>query len=155
MAMAFGRAHGARLLFIPALVISAMALTAGGALAAPPAPFTVDQSSLAFGDVSIGTTATQTFTVTTSKNKSAVIDVQSSFGPYAVTGGDCLTTYDMQVPAGTSCQVEVTFSPLTVGDWSGSLTLYNCSTWFTLGDRPRCDRTHGSLTLPYTGAGAP
>jgi Abnormal spindle-like microcephaly-assoc'd, ASPM-SPD-2-Hydin len=155
MPMASGRAKRARLLLIPTLVIGAMALTAGGALAAPPAPLTTDQSSLAFGNVSIGTTGTQTFTVTTSKNKPAVIDVQSSFGPYAVTGGDCLTTYDMQVPAATSCQIQVTFSPLTVGDWSGSLTLSNCATWFTLGDRPRCDRTHGSLTLPYTGAGAP
>ena len=154
MAMAPGRAQGARLLLIPALVIGTMALTAGGALAAPPASFNVSPTSLAFGDVTVGQQGTQSFTVTTAKNKAAVIWLEFNNGPYLVTGGDCLTTWGMQIPAGTSCSIEITFTPLTAGDWSGSVTLWNCSTWFDRGGTLTCDRTHGSLTIPYTGAGA-
>jgi hypothetical protein len=154
MAMASGRAHGARFLFIPALVISAMALTAGGALAAPPASFNVSPTSLEFGSVVVGEQGTQTLTVTTAKNKAAVIWLEFNNGPYLVTGGNCLTTWGMQIPAGTSCTIDITFTPLTVGDWSGSVTLWNCVTFFDRGGTLTCDRTHGSLTVPYTGAGA-
>lgn len=154
MAMASRRAQGARLLLIPALVIGAMALTAGGALAAPPASFNVSPTSLAFGSVTVGEQSTQSFTVATAKNKAAVLWLEFSYGPYAVTGGDCLSTWGMQIPAGTSCSVEITFTPLTVGDWSGSVTLWNCVTFFDRGGTLTCDRTHGSLTIPYTGAGA-
>jgi hypothetical protein len=154
MAMASGRAHGARLLFIPALVISAMALTAGGALAAPPASFNVGPTSLDFGSVVVGEQSTQTLTVTTAKNKTAVLWLEFNNGPYLVTGGDCLTTWGMQIPAATSCSIDITFTPLTAGDWSGSVTLWNCVTFFDRGGTLTCDRTHGSLTVPYTGAGA-
>lgn len=134
-------------------VAALLALSAGTVSAAPPAPFSVDATVLAYGDVVVNGTGTQAFTVTTSR-KSVVIWVESSFGPYTVTGGDCLTTYDMQIPPATSCTVEVTFAPLTAGDWSGSLTIWNCGSWFDFGGLPKCARTHGSVSLAVTGTGS-
>jgi hypothetical protein len=152
MTMWKGRARGARAVLMSLLVPIAMVLTAGTVAAAPPAPFSVDPGSLAFGDVSINTTSSQSFTVTTAR-KDAVLWVESTFGPYTVTGGDCLTTWDMQVPAGTSCSVDITFAPLTAGDWSGSLNVWNCATWMDVGGLPVCSRTHGSVSMAVTGAG--
>jgi len=153
MTMWMGRARGARAVLVSLLLPIAMALSAGTAAAAPPAPFSVDPGSLAFGDVTINSTSTQSFTVTTAK-KGAVLSVESTFGPYTVTGGDCLTTWDMQVPPATTCSVEITFAPLTAGDWSGSLNVWNCATWIDVGGVPACSRTHGSVSIPVTGSGS-
>ena len=152
MTMWRGRARRMRPILVSLFLPLALALGAGTTAAAPPAPFGVSPSSLAFGDVTVNTTSTQSFTVSTGR-KSAVLYIEFSNGPYSVTGGDCLTTYGMQVPAATSCQVTITFAPVLKADWSGTLTVFNCATWFDFGGLPRCDRTHGSLTMPYTGAG--
>ncbi|HLX33960.1 MAG TPA: hypothetical protein VKR30_01815 [Candidatus Limnocylindrales bacterium] len=154
MTMVLGRARRPRLLLVPGLVLAALAMTAGSAAAGgPPPPFSVNVTSLDFGTVTIDTPTALSFTLTTAKNKSAVLSLVFSNGEYSVSGGSCQGTYSWQVPAGTSCDIQVTFDPLTAMDWSGSLTITNCST-FVVNTVPVCDRSHGSLTIPYTGAGA-
>jgi len=155
MATAVGRARSARAALICTLALGAIAFSAGGVAAGgPPVPFSVSPASLDFGTVTVGTSNTQTFTVTASKNKSAAMMITFSVGQYAVSGGTCVGLF-MQLAAGASCTVDVQFSPVGAGDASGTLSITNCATFaLNVNGFPVCDRSHGTLALPYTGAGS-
>src|SRR4051794_21533715 len=79
---------------------------AHAATATPPA--------VAFGDVRVGLSPTQTVTVTRN-----VLDV--SFGPVAVTGPGFAATGCSPAPApGSDCTLSVTFTPATRGPATGT-----------------------------------
>jgi len=155
MATASGRARSARAALISTLAITALALSAGGVAAGgPPAPFAVSPSNLTFPVTTVGTPTMLDVTVTTSKNKAAVLSLEFFGGPFTLSGGDCLGTYQLQIPAGTSCDLQIQFSPLDTTVWSGSLVISNCSTYaLDTNGLPVCNRTHGSTTVTYTGTG--
>jgi hypothetical protein len=150
MATAFGPARGARAACISTLALAALAASAGGVSAAPPAPFTVNPTSLAFADTTINSTDVQTLTISTGR-KDAVIYVTTTFGPYTVTGGTCLTAWVMQVPASTDCTLQVTFAPGIAGDYPGTMNLYSCQKFVIVGNLPTCDRLRTVVTVDYTG----
>lgn len=151
MATASGRARSARAALISTLAIGVLALTAGVVSAAPPAPFSVDQPTLTFPDTVVSTTSNQTVTVTAAKNKSAVMWLEFGQGEYSSGGGTCVSAYTMQLPAGSSCTLVFTFNPFTSGAKTGSVTIWNCATWFDFGGLPKCDRNHGSTTITFSG----
>ena len=153
MATAIGRARSARAALICTLALGALALSAGAA--APPAPFTVSPANLDFPATTVGIPTTLDLTVTTSRNKDAVLSLVFFNGPFTAAGGDCATTWHMQVPANTSCQITVKFDPLDTTTWSGSLVISNCSTFvLDVNLMPVGNRTHGSVTVTYAGAGS-
>jgi hypothetical protein len=155
MATASGRARSARAALISTLALSALALSAGGVAAGgPPAPFTVSPPDLAFPVTTVGSPTTLDITVTTSKNKSAVLSLEFFGGPFTLTGGDCRDNWQMQVPAGTSCDLQIQFAPLDTTPWSAWLVISNCSTYaLDTNGLPVCNRTHGSTTVTYSGTG--
>jgi hypothetical protein len=155
MATAIGRARSARAALISTLTITALALSAGGVAAGgPPAPFTASPPNLAFPDTAVGASSSLTITISTSKNKPAVLSLEFFNGPFTLTGGDCETTYFLQVPAGTTCGLEITFTPLDATAWSGSVVISNCATYaLDVNNLPVCNRTHGAVTVTYTGTG--
>jgi hypothetical protein len=147
------RARPARFLLATGLVAAAMALTAGGTAAAPPTAFSLDPSNLAFGSIYVDSSATQTVTVTTGR-KAVVLDVEFDNGQYTDAGtGTCLTSYTYEVPAGTSCTIDVTFAPFTAHDFPATMTVSSCMKWHVLSGVPMCDMSHFSASVGLTGSG--
>jgi hypothetical protein len=147
------RARPARFLLATGLVAAAMALTAGGAAAAPPAAFTLDPTSLAFGSIYVNSSATQTVTVTTGR-KAVVLDVEFDSGLYTDAGtGTCLSSYTYEVPGGTSCTIDVTFAPLVAHDFPATMTVLSCMKWHAVNGLPTCDMSHFSASVGLTGSG--
>jgi len=152
MATAFGRARSARAALICTLALGTLLLSAGGVAAGgPPAPFSVSPASLDFGTVTVGVGGTAELTVTAAKNKPAVMSTVTAGGQLTVSGGTCLDMF-MQLAAGASCTLDVTWNPVGSGDLAGSLTITNCATFvLNVNSLPVCDRSHGTLTVPLTG----
>jgi hypothetical protein len=148
MATAIGRARSARAALISTLAITVLALSAGG-VAAGGLPFTVSSTSLTFASVDYPSTDVQSFTITAAKNKDAIVMAVTSNGPMTV-GGDCVTTWAMQIPAGMTCTVSVTFAPLVSADDSGVLSLYSCRTFVMVGSLPACDKLQKSASISYS-----
>jgi len=155
MATAMGRARSARAALISTLAIVALAASAGGAAAAPPEQLSVDQASLDFGSVTIGTTsATQTLTVTAGR-KDVVFQAATSNGQYAIAPTGSCTTGGYVLAANASCTIDLTFAPLFTGSLPEMLTLDSCMKWemnIATGV-PHCLRIKDSVTVSLSGSG--
>jgi ASPM-SPD-2-Hydin domain-containing protein len=152
MATAFGRARSARAALICTLALGVFMLSAGGVAAGgPPAPFTVSPASLDFGTVTVGSSGTQTLTVTASRNKSAAMVITTNGGQLAVDGGTCVDLF-LQLAAGASCTLDITYAPVGPESLSGTLTITNCATFvLNVNGFPVCNRSHGTVDVPYVG----
>jgi hypothetical protein len=147
------RARPARFLLATGLVAAAMALTAGGAVAAPPAAFTVSPTSLEYGSVFVNDSLTQTVTVVTGR-KDVVLDMETNNGQYFDAGtGTCLTSFTYQVPANTACTIDLTFAPFVAGPFPATMTISSCMKWHLLDGFPSCDMSHFSVSVSLDGSG--
>ncbi len=81
----------------------------------------VEPTSLAFGDVAIGSSADLTFTISNVGSATLVVDSIITPDPYTVSG---VTTPDSIEP-NDSVVVTVTFTPLTMGDYGGPIKIFN------------------------------
>ena len=80
----------------------------------------VTYSSGAFGDVTVGTTATLTITATVSGQPVTFTSATLPAAPFGITADTCSST---TVPVGGSCSFTVSYSPTTAGANSGSFTV--------------------------------
>ncbi len=80
-------------------------------------PVNLTPKTLSFGTQLVGSTATKTVTLTNAQNKTLNILSKSVPSGYKVSG--CGTT----VAALSSCSLVVTFHPLTIGSFKGTLTI--------------------------------
>jgi uncharacterized repeat protein (TIGR01451 family) len=114
----------------------------------PDAHLAVTTNPLAFGDVQVGSSSTMTLTFSDTGSDGTLIHE-----PLAISGpnpGDfsvnvasttcAQSVSDLEVPAGGSCTIDVTFAPSATGDRAGSLVLANSS-------------VDGTETLALTGTG--
>ena len=100
----------------------------GGATLAP--------TTLDFGTVALGfSSPAQTFTWTNNSTFAASVTGLTASGDFAVQGNNCIG-----VPGGTSCAINVVFSPTVLGARTGTLTVVSNGT---------------TLTSALTGTGAP
>jgi hypothetical protein len=155
MATAIGRARSARAALISTLAIVTLAASAGGAAAAPPAQLTVDQASLDFGSVTIGTTsAAQTITVTAG-HKDVVFQAGTSNGQYGIAPTGRCTAGGYVLAANASCTIDVTYAPLLTGSLGATLTLDSCMKWEmnVATGVPHCLRIKDSVTVSLSGSG--
>ena len=154
MATAIGRARSARAALICTLALGALALSAGGVAAAPPAAFTVDTNSLDFGSVTVSTTSSsQTITVTAGR-KDIVFQAATSNGQYLIDSTSTCLDLGYQLAAGTSCTIVLKFSPFTSVSVPGSLTLDSCMKWETaVSGLPHCLRIKDTVVVSLSGTG--
>jgi hypothetical protein len=151
-----GRATRPRPLIAIGMALAALALTTGGVAAAPPAAFTVSPTSVSFGSVLVNTSSgTQTVTVTTGR-KDVVLEVRIDNGQFVNTGtGTCLTDFGYQVPANSTCTIDLAFTPLTAHLFSATMAIASCMKWhpdlFT--GLPSCDMSHFSVSVSLDGTG--
>jgi hypothetical protein len=89
--------------------------------AANSASISVSPTSLAFGTVADGTTATQSVTVTNSGDSAAPISGASISGnaAFALTNNTC----GASIAANATCQYSITFSPTAESPFTGTLTI--------------------------------
>jgi len=92
------------------LPISGTGISAGQLSVAP--------SSLSFGNTQVGSTATQTNTVTATGGNVTINSVGSSNSQFAINGA----SFPMMINAGQSATFSVTFTPTQAGAASGALT---------------------------------
>jgi hypothetical protein len=85
---------------------------------------TLVPTSLAFGTVATGSTATETVTATNSGGIAVQLSSIVATGDFSVNGGTCSTASAIAARSG-SCTVFVTFTPSADGNRSGTLTLTN------------------------------
>ena len=118
------------------LTTSAQTVTLTGD-ATPEAQFVVTPSSLNFGNITVGQSATQTFTVSNASGGAAlglygiyVYPNGSAAPPIEYTlGGTCdPSASSFSVPAGGSCTITVTFTPTTATSYPTTLTINNSVT---------------------------
>jgi hypothetical protein len=129
--------------------------TAAGAPAGAPAA-TITPKPVNFGNVTVGSSASQTVTLTSSGT--APLNVTNiavaNTPPFSRTGGTCPPT-PFTLPAapgpGNSCTVIVTFSPTTAGAANGTLTFTDNAP-----DSPQVDPLQGNgVNGPLTVVGPP
>ena len=87
-----------------------------------PGSLTFNPTSLAFGTVATGSSATGTLTVTNSGGAAVHPSAISAGGDFAVTGGNCMVGQAI-APQGGTCTVIVTFAPTANGNRSANLTI--------------------------------
>jgi len=93
----------------------AIALTGTGE-----AQTTVTETSLAFGDIAVGSTsAAKTVTLENHETGSISVSTGISGSGFAISGGTCGST----LAAAKTCTVLVTFTPAALGSVTGTLTL--------------------------------
>jgi hypothetical protein len=100
------------------------------------AKLTVDLPSLSFGDVVIGQSDVKTITISNTGALPATLGV-SSTSVYTVTDSTCSAI----LAPGASCALSVTFNPVALGSFPGTLTI--------------AGSTDGDLSVPLTGTGIP
>jgi hypothetical protein len=107
------------------LVLLATALLAGCSLAPAPkalsssgAQLSVSPSTVAFGRVEVGSSASKKGSLTASTSNVTVSTVDASGEGYSLSG----ITFPVTVPAGQSVPFTVTFAPQTAGGSPGSLS---------------------------------
>lgn len=150
MAMAMGPARAAQAGLMSALLLAAMAITAAGVSAAPAPGFTLSAAALSFSAY-VGSSDTQDVTVTTGR-KAVALDLEFFHGYYTDSGtGTCMATYQMQVPANSSCTITVAFTPLVSGSTSTTMAITQCLKWTLVGGTVQCDRSHVSDTVNLSG----
>lgn len=86
----------------------------------------VPKGTTDFGDVEVGTTATETFTMSTTGDQiTAILDIyldpETSSRAYAVA--DSSLTFPRPLQAGTSLSVDVEFTPYGTGDFQATLVI--------------------------------
>jgi uncharacterized repeat protein (TIGR01451 family) len=114
----------------------------------PNAHLSAGPNPLDFGDVQVGAPKTLTVTLTNAGTEDTFISKPLAFdgqNPGDFTANLASTTcgqdvLELDVPAGGSCTIDVTFTPTATGDRSASLVLTNSS-------------ADGTQTLALTGAG--
>lgn len=85
-------------------------------------PASLDSRNAAFGDVTLGASATRTVTLTNSgENPLTLGPLTTAGGGFSVSGGSCLT--GSEYAPGASCTVIVGFAPASAGAATGTLTL--------------------------------
>lgn len=147
------RGRGVRATLVMSLVLGAMALSASGVAAGPPPPFTASPSSVDFGSVYVFSASTATVTVDTGR-KDAVLEVSSDDGQFTDLGtGTCLTTWANQVPANSSCTIDLQFAPNTGHPFQATLTIASCMKWHLSNGLPACDMSHYAASVSLTGTG--
>lgn len=82
------------------------------------APVTFSPTSLSFGSVVEATSSTLTITLTNHLTTVLTVNSVGASGPFTVATNNCSGS----VAAGASCSVGVTFSPVTLGSATGTLT---------------------------------
>jgi hypothetical protein len=155
MATAIGRARSARAALISTLAIVAMAASAGGVAAAPPAQLTVDPASLDFGPVAVDTTSSaQTITLTAGR-KDVVFELLKDNGDFVLAPTGTCELGGNVVPAGTSCTIDVSYLPMVAASSSGTITLDTCMKWETsvVTQLPHCLKVKDSVTVSLSGLG--
>jgi len=90
-----------------------------GTGSATPGQLALSPSTLSFGNVNVGTTATQATTATASGASVTISSAAMSNSVFALSGA----SFPMTLNAGQSAQIYVVFSPTTSGTDSGTLTL--------------------------------
>ena len=133
-----------------------MAASAGAVAAAPPAQVTASPANLSFGDVFVNEVAVQTVTVTTAR-KAVVLDVSTLNGTFtdALTGS-CFVDWGYQVPANTTCTIDVAFAPLVAGSVTTDLVIDACMKWhpdLNNATLLACDRVRDTATVSLDGNG--
>jgi hypothetical protein len=116
-----------------------------GAVVTPPPPppppqqgtITVAPSSLAFGNVTVGTSATQTVTLSNSSSAAVTISSLAASGTGFTRGA---MPMPMSLSPGQSANVSVTFTPPATGSDSGNLQISS-------------NATNGSVAVPLAGTG--
>ena len=122
----------------------------GTGIAAPVASIELDAPALAFGpQVVLTTSAAKTVTVTNRGNAPLSIGAITVTGgnnarPVGTLGGTCSAT--VAVPPGLGCTVTLTFSPGTVGDKTGTLSIVSNAS-----NLP--PSSNGAITVLLTGTG--
>ena len=112
----------------------------------------VSPSSLSFGSQTDNTTSgPQTVTITNTGTGGASL-LFTGYGlttgtQFAIVSNTCATTYGNSLPQGSSCAIAITFTPLTAGAKSDTLTLTNNS-----GGTPGTQQT---VALSGTGVSGP
>ncbi len=124
----------------------------GTGIAAPVANIELDALALAFGSqVILTTSAAKTVTVTNRGNAPLSISAITVTGgnnarPVGTLGGTCSTT--VAVGPGLGCTVTLTFSPSTVGDKTGTLSIVSNASNLPQG-------SNGAVRIALTGTGIP
>jgi len=85
--------------------------------------FSISATSLTFGNLDVGATATQTLTLTNLAPQALPTPAYVANGEYAVNTAAC----GASVPALSSCTIAVTFRPTTTGPQSGTATVNSTS----------------------------
>jgi streptogramin lyase len=101
------------------------------------APVTLSTSTLSFGKATVGVTSSpKSVTLTNQLNSALAFSAIGTSGPFAIASNSCGTS----IAAGTSCRVDVTFSPDATGDATGTLTFSDAA-------------ANGPQTVNLTGTG--
>ena len=117
--------------------VTAVATLDGTGLA--PGSLSLMPSSVAFGTVATGSSASSSVTVTNSGGVTVHPNAISASGDFSVTGGSCMA--GSAIAPSSSCTVSVAFSPSANGSRSGVLTIMS-------------DGTPGTATADLAGVGA-
>ena len=106
-----------------------VAATGGGQLSANP-------NSKAFGDVAVGTTQSQTFTLTNTGSSSVDISQAAASGGFKISG----ITTPLTLNASQSTTFTIAFTPQSAGTVTGNVTISS-------------DASNPTLTIPLSGIG--
>lgn len=97
-----------------------VAVTGTAAQQEQPGMIAVSSANLSLGSVTVGSTATQTFSVTNTGGMTAILSAVSSSSAMFTAGGP---TFPMDITPGQTVPFTVTFAPTAAGNASGTITL--------------------------------
>ena len=140
MATAIGRARSTRAALISTLAITALALSAGAVSAAPPAALTTDVASLDFGTVLVTASSTTQQVVVTAGRKDVIFQADTNRGEYQIAPSSTCLQAAYQLAAGTSCTIDIVFTPLIADTVTATLTLDTCMKSEVVLGLPHCLR---------------
>jgi hypothetical protein len=95
------------------------------------APINFNPTSLNFGSVNIGSTLTLSLSITNTTASPITFLGYAASGDYSVAAGSC-PTLGSALPGGSSCSLNVSFSPISTGVRSGAITLTTDATTLPL-----------------------
>jgi subtilase family serine protease len=135
-----------------AMILAALPTAAASAAAAP--SFSLSTSSLSFTAVT-GSTSTGLVTVTAKKSLVIQAPATSTDSHFQDTrGGTCWSRYESQgsaIPGKATCTIQVAFSSATVGTFSGTLRISECTAWHATSAGLACDSLGGSQSVSLMG----
>ncbi len=103
------------------------------------APLTLSPATLNFGSVDLGSSSTLSLSVANNSGSPVTFTGVSAIGDYSVAGGTCPAN-GSTLAAGSTCSLQVTFTPSATGTRTGTLNLSSNATALP-------------LTVPLTGVG--